>query len=113
MVCGIIGHPEVIEIDHHAAEGHVKMRMIAFRHLPGGDLLLLCADDNGGAMVVRTADEYHPLPGPPQVPDIEVCGNIGSQVPDMTGAIGIRQAAGHQYGLLTHHYTFDGDAINK
>ncbi|OPX71284.1 MAG: hypothetical protein A4E36_00118 [Methanoregulaceae archaeon PtaB.Bin009] len=113
VVCGIVGHPEMVEFNLHPAEGQIEVGMVAFRHLPWGDLRLFCTDHDGRAVVVRTADEYHLLASPPQVPDVAVGGDVGPQVPDVTGAISIRKAASHQNGLLTHHYAFDDDAINN
>jgi hypothetical protein len=64
-------------------------------------------------MVVRSADEDDFLPHMPQAADIKVCGHVCPQVPDVTGAVGIGEAAGHEDGLFSHHYAFDGDAINN
>ncbi len=64
-------------------------------------------------MVIGSADEYHPLTAQPQVSDIEICRDIGPEVPEMARTVGIGKSAGHEDGSVSHHYLFDDDAINK
>jgi hypothetical protein len=64
-------------------------------------------------MVIGTTDEHHLVTSPAEISYIKIGGNISPQMTDVTWAIRIWQSARHQYRLVTHHYTFDDDAINK
>jgi hypothetical protein len=57
-------------------------------------------------MVVRTTDENYGLPRPPKVADIEIGRDIGPEVTQVTGAIGVGKAAGHEERSVAHHYLF-------
>jgi hypothetical protein len=57
-------------------------------------------------MIIGTADEHHLLATSPQVSDIEICRDIGPEVSQMAGAVGIGKAAGDEDGAVTHHYLF-------
>lgn len=64
-------------------------------------------------MVIGTTDEHHLVPSPAEISHVKIGGHIGPQMADMTRTVRIWESACHQHGLVTHHYTFDDDAINK
>jgi hypothetical protein len=82
--------------------------MKPFAEFTGGNAGFLGTHHDRSPVVVRPADEYHVLPDPPQVPDIEICRYICPEMADMAGPVGIRQPAGHQHGCFTHQYIFNG-----
>jgi hypothetical protein len=47
-------------------------------------------------VVVRPADKHDFLACPPHVTDESVCGDVRSQVPEVTGSVCVREAAGNQ-----------------
>jgi hypothetical protein len=57
-------------------------------------------------MVIRTTDENYGLPRPPKVADIEIGRDIGPEVTQVTGAVGIGKPTGHEERSVAHHYLF-------
>jgi hypothetical protein len=102
----IICHPEVIKRDTHSLECLVEVIVIPFGKSPGRDSCLLGTYHDRSSMVVRTTDENYGLPRPPKVADIEIGRDIGPEVTQVTGAIGVGKAAGHEERSVAHHYLF-------
>ena len=57
-------------------------------------------------MIVRTADKHHYLATPPKVADIEICRDVGPEVTEVAGPVGIGKAASDEDGAVTHQYLF-------
>ena len=91
-----VRHPEVIEADAHPLEDMGEVLVVAVGEIPGGYALVLGHDHDGGAVVVRAADEDHLLAPPSQEADVEVCGDVGPQVAEMAGTVRVREPAGYE-----------------
>jgi hypothetical protein len=106
VVRRVVRHPEMVKDDTHPLEGLVKMSVELFRECTRCYSRILGAHDNRCPVIIGTADEHHRLATSPQVSDIEIRRDIGPDVPEMAGAVGIGKAAGHEDGSVTHHYLF-------
>jgi hypothetical protein len=106
VISGVISHTEVVEFDAHSLERQVEVFVIPFGKSPWRDPGLLCAHHDRSSMVIRTTDENYGLPRPPKVADIEIGRDIGPEVTQVTGAVGIGKPTGHEERSVAHHYLF-------
>ncbi len=100
MVRGRVCIPEDTELNFHSLEDILKMIMIFFDQFTGCDLEFFCIYHNGRSMGVGAADERCILPLFAEGTDKDVSRYVGTKVPDMALAIGIRKAAGYKNRLV-------------
>jgi hypothetical protein len=106
VISGVIGHAKVVEFDPHSPERLVEVFVVSFGKRTGRNSFLLGADHDRGAMVVRATDKYHGFSRPPEITDVEIGGDIGPEVTQVTGAVGVGEPAGHEERPVAHHYLF-------
>jgi hypothetical protein len=106
MGCRVVSHPETVKRNSHSPERIIEMPVVAFRERSGRDPRIFSGDDNRRPMVIRTADEDDLFACPPHIADIRIGRDVCPQVPEMAGAVGVRQPAGNQQRRFFHEYFF-------
>ena len=95
---GVVVVPEVVELHPHPAKDLVEVVVVPGHQLRRRRPPLLGVDDDGRPVGVGAADEVGGLSHLLQPPDEYVGGDVGPEVADVAGAVGVGQSAGYEYG---------------
>ncbi len=98
VVGRVVGVSEVVELHPHPPKYLVKVVVVSGHQLRRRRSPLLGVDDDGSSMGVGSADEEGFFSHLLQPPDVDVGGDVGPEVADVTGAVGIGQSTGYEYG---------------
>jgi len=98
VVGGVVGVPEVVELHPHPVKDLVEVVVVPGHQLRRRRPPLLGVDDDGRPVGVGAADEEGGLSHLLQPPDEYVGWDVGPEVADVAGAVGVGQSAGYEYG---------------
>jgi hypothetical protein len=83
--------------------------VIFFGYGTGRGFFDLCGDDDGGPVVVGSADEDDVFAETPEIAYVEIAGDVRPEVPKMAKTVCIGQTARNDSGLISHVVLFGVD----
>ena len=83
--------------------------MIFFGYGTGRGFFSLGSDDDGGPVVVGSADEDDVVAETPKIAHVEIAGDVRPEVPEVAKTVCIGQTARSDSGLIGHGVLFGAD----